>query len=118
MTSNEQVVTYGLVMTQESEGCDYTIGCGTRFVPLPDAVDGAHAGWLARRYMHEDDASHLRNPEQVINKLLVVRVIAEMPVDEWRENLEASDRTRQQQADEAIERATLARLQHKYEGRS
>jgi len=118
LTSNEQVVTYGLVMTQEGEGCDYTIGCGTRFVPLPNAVDGAHAGRLARAYMHEDDASRLRNPDQVITKLLVVRIVTDLPVDEWRENLEASDRARQQQADEAVERATLARLQHKYEGRS
>lgn len=112
--SDADPTTYGLVVTQRGDGCDYTIGCGTRFVPLPDAVDGAHAGRLAREYMHEDDASRLRHPDQEIESLLVVRVVASMPVDEWRENLEAADRDRQRRETEAVERVQLAQLLRKF----
>ncbi len=108
---------YGLVFKQQGDGCDHTIACGTRF-EMFDAANDDEAWELARKRMHKDDGSWLRDGETIIESLTLVRVAVELPVAQWRVDFQAAELQRLRQDSEAIERATYARLHRKFGGAS
>lgn len=106
-------------LTQASEGCDYTIGCGMELVKLKAATrDEATAelkrlvqgyvedGWRQEGYTHE----------QKLKEALLLEVSGAdpMPVQDWYTEADLEDEARERQKIEAEERALLDRLQNKY----
>lgn len=114
---------YGIFIEQEGEGCDYTIGCGMRF-DVFDAPDDAAAQAKAKEMLTsredvEDDDPYLagENDEQTFEKATLVKIVGELPIDEWRLELsDAADDERRARED-AAEEAELQRLLAKRRGR-
>jgi len=107
-------VKYAIVMRQAGGGCDYTIACGTRFEEF-EATDDREAGAFARARMHSDDASWLRG-EVEIERLTLVRVVDDLPVQLWRNDVAAADRQREQQREDEEARAQYAKLHRRFGG--
>jgi hypothetical protein len=99
-----------VVMHQKCEGCDYTIGCGTRIEEFEAKDDDAARGrakeiWLEGEYTDDYE----------LKEMMLVSFVDSMPVDVW------LDEMREHQVKEALryieehERARLAALKEKYE---
>lgn len=105
---------YAIVMRQAGDGCDYTIACGTRFEEFEAENDFA-AAEFAKACMHSDDAEWLRG-EVEIERLTLVRVVDDLPVQLWRNDVAAADRQREQQREDEEARAEYAKLHRRFGG--
>ena len=106
---------YGLVFDQQGGGCDHTIACGTRFEFL-EASSDIEAKGLAHKRLLADDGSWLRDGETVIERLTLVRVVDELPIEEWRNAFQAAERQQRDNDRVVDELAEYRRLQQKFEG--
>lgn len=104
---------YLLVMEQKGEGCDYTIGCGTRAREI-EAVDREDALRQARAIVTELAPA---GGDVELERALLAEGPLELPVEGWRRLAEAEQRARAAAEREAHERATYERLARKYGGR-
>lgn len=106
---------YGLIIKQRGQGCDYTIGCGEKFMVLRAAtLEGARAeaklivwDWLV-------DADKPSQPSLDFARLLMIE--EELPIDEGFHEMRAAPQEAQLEAIEAEERAEYKRLKKKYGG--
>lgn len=108
-------MSFWLVMKQRGEGCDYTIGCGTKVVPLkaetgPEALNEAERMLTSPMYGYVD-----ANSDQLLESAAVVDVVLEFPVAGMVRDREMKKRAVHASQVEAIERAELERLQKKYQ---
>jgi hypothetical protein len=104
------MTTFRLVLVQEEYGCGYTIGCGTKVVDLAArTLDAAEA---EARSIVADDYDERRVAHAWI---ATARVTA--PVATWRSEAASARHAAEKAAAEDRERAELARLRAKYEGR-
>ena len=106
---------YAIVMRQAGGGCDHTIACGTRFEEF-EATDDREAGAQARARMHSDDAEWLRG-EVEIERLTLVRVVCDLPVQLWRNDVAEADRQQAQQREDEAARAQYERLRGRFGGK-
>jgi hypothetical protein len=97
------------VLTQASEGCDFSIGCGVKLVPLdaktPDEAIAA-AKELLREYQHV---------EHRLKSLQILAVAGRFPapLTKWYRDLDNEDLAREQEKERQKDLAELERLQKK-----
>jgi hypothetical protein len=91
------------------EGCDYTIGCNQKFIPLPKATSLEEAETaLLERYGHDDER---------VDKITIYSCPAEgfsVDVAGYRRKVQAARDEERERLNEAAERAQLEALQTKY----
>lgn len=107
---------YFLVLVQSADGCDYSIGCGTRVVPLISVTRGM-AIVEAEEYVANEDHGFLSSKDHELASALVASVEHYVPIDALTLNARSERRRREEAASEAKERAELERLQRKYGAR-
>lgn len=115
---------YQVIIEQEGDGCDYTIGCGTRVLEFernatPNEVlaEVQQALLGEKNRLHgdlEDIAHHLRDGE--IRTIQVTQVVGQLDLKLVRAELRKVDAAARRQAAEAAERAEYERLRRKFEG--
>ena len=88
---------FAIVMKQRGGGCDHTIACGTKLVPL-EADDRGGALAEARRYLVGEDGDRPvyqtgqdNDYDGALEHAYLVRVEDELPVDEIVAELRAAD---------------------------
>ena len=108
---------FAIVMQQRGGGCDHTIACGTKLVPL-EADDRGAALAEARRYLVGEDGDRPvyqtgqdNDYDGALEHAYLVRVEDELPVDEIVAELRAADIARARAR--AIE---VERLQYELRG--
>lgn len=99
---------YAVYLEQDGEGCDYTIGCGSKLVML-DAKTAEDAIEECRRFI---PAEHTHESE--IKSATLVLVGGKLPVGDWYAEVAQRKEAEQAKADEDKERAKLAELSAKY----
>lgn len=78
---------YYLVMSQDGEGCDYTIGCGTKIVPLKSSsIEGARAELPSILKYH--DVGH---PEKLLKACYIVKFAEAYDYNAWLKTQEKAD---------------------------
>jgi hypothetical protein len=101
-----------VILVQEGEGCDYTIGCGVRVVPLRAAtVEDARVE--AERMIHRDG---YLDREGSVEKAVLVTAHEYLPVVTWKANKLLVEKSRVESQERQRELAELERLKKKYEG--
>ena len=104
----------------QPHGCDYTIECGTRLVPLrASSIAGAmlelqaKLGWGPGG--HDSDQYEVDGRE--LDRVRIYEVTREVSVDHegWARDFNAQQDTQRQSDEERRERSELDRLKRKYE---
>lgn len=115
---------FAIVMKQRGGGCDHTIACGTKLVPL-EADDRGGALAEARRYLVGEDGDRPvyqtgqdNDYDGALEHAYLVRVEDELPVDEIIAELRAVEVAAKQARDEEAERQQYDRLHRKFGRRS
>lgn len=116
-----QTTGYALLLRQNGEGCDYTIGCGLRVHPLhATTVEAARAEAIA---LFKDDEYRLDQrdvPTDVgaysITEATIIRIEGSVveEVRTWMAEQKAAEERKRAAKAEAEERSLLARLQAKW----
>ena len=114
MKQNLGHTSFRLVMIQEGEGCDYTIGCGIRVEPLLAASTSEALTEAERKIKGGDEGSQMLEGEYALSRAFVVSAYIDLPLDVWREERRLSKMRQKDRDAEAAERALLAKLQSKY----
>ena len=101
---------FAIVMKQRGGGCDHTIACGTKLVPL-EADDRGGALAEARRYLVGEDGDRPvyqtgqdNDYDGALAHAYLVRVEDELPVDEIVAELRVAENTRKRADIDAMER--------------
>lgn len=113
---------FAVVLKQQGEGCDYSIGCGMTLLML-DASTRDEALIEAKRrilgkpsedayYGYED--SYLVGTEANLESATVVQIEYEFPVKEWYHQILAAQAASDEKQKLAKERAEYERLQKKF----
>lgn len=105
---------YGIVIKQEGEGCDYTIGCGTRFVEFDAPDDVAARDWVREQHTPDEDNTRPylagENNETTFERVTLVKIVEVLPIEAWRDEVAAKARNAIAKRDDAAEKAELQRL--------
>ena len=115
---------FAIVMKQRGGGCDHTIACGTKLVPL-EADDRGGALAEARRYLVGEDGDRPvyqtgqdNDYDGALAHAYLVRVEDELPVDEIVAELRATERVRETEAEADAQRRQYEILRRKFGGGS
>lgn len=115
---------FAIVMKQRGGGCDHTIACGTKLVPL-EADDRGGALAEARRYLVGEDGDRPvyqtgqgNDYDGALEHAYLVRVEDELPVDEIVADLRAQERARDTEAEADVQRRQYEVLRRKFGGGS
>jgi len=101
---------YMVIMVQNGEGCDYTIGCGVKVEPLKartveDARAEAQRIITLDGYLERDGA---------VYKAVLVTAHEDLPVESWKAGLKAVREAEEAEEQRGRELAELERLKAKY----
>lgn len=101
-----------MVLVQDiTEGCDYTIDCGKKFVVLK--ADNYYTACREARELVTDADDGYRG-ERELAKAILVQVREHLPLRQWYGEYDEEVHREQTKAAEDTEKAELARLKEKY----
>lgn len=101
---------YMVILVQDGDGCDYTIGCGVKVKPLKArTVEDARA---EAQHTIMSDGSLER--EDAIYKAVLVTSHEDLPVESWKAGMKALRDAEEAEEQKAKELAELERLRAKY----
>jgi hypothetical protein len=115
---------FAIVLKQDGEGCDYTIGCGMTMMSL-ESKTLAEALCEAKRYfvgtIHEPSHALMlfdrpNPPQPDLKYAKLVQVVEDLPIQEWYDTVVSWDEEKERGAAEAKERAEFERLKGKFGG--
>lgn len=103
---------YMVILVQDGEGCDYTIGCGVKVEPLKartveDARAEAQRTIMSDGYLEREDA---------VYKAVLVTDHEDLPVESWKAGMKAIREAEEAEEQRAKELSELERLKRKYGG--
>lgn len=111
---------YGVVLYQPG-GCDYTIGCGLKVVPLDaeteeEAIKEAKsvAVGIPDYEEQEEYDMHGYHGESKLSDALLISFVGYLPINEWYDEYEAEEKRLKDKEEEDKEKAELKRLKAKY----
>jgi len=107
----ENEMKFILIMEQDGEGCDYTIGCGKQFETIEaDTVEEAKA----KVPEILDYYGCLSCDEKELEKLILTSNPIELPYEEWLQARQDKEAAEEQRAVDAKEKAEYERLKAKH----
>ena len=105
---------YLLIMEQDGEGCDYTIGCGVKQVIFEVDSDAEAIQRTRQLLIHYlGDLASLREA-----RLFPMFPLLALPIEEWRIEEQQKRAEHQKKVNEAYEKSEYQRLKAKFEGES
>lgn len=117
---------YAVVIKQNGEGCDYTIGCGMQTVELKSTtreealrearmiVQGTPDGDYEYGFADTMLIDYDHTTTSRIQYAKLVQIEEDLPVAQWHAELLAAHRRSQEESTEAKERAEYERLRNKF----
>ena len=112
---------FAIVMKQRGGGCDHTIACGTKLVPLEADDRGGALEALAALGPEDGDRPVYQTGQDndydgALEHAYLVRVEDELPVDEIVAELRVAENTRKRADIDAMERQQYDHLRRKFGG--
>lgn len=115
---------FALVLKQNGEGCDYTIGCGMTMMALQSTtLDEALCeakeelvGTIQEPSGRLVETDCRNSPQPALKYATLVQVVEDLPLKEWYETVVLWDAEKEQKKQEAKERAEFERLKNKFGG--
>lgn len=107
---------YLLLLVQNQEGCDYTIGCGMKALPLEaQTVEGARTEAKGIITKSSDDGGDGYLSDYIdLSEALLITAREYLPIGTWRAELKAQEQAATAKEQELKELAELERLKAKY----
>ncbi len=107
---------YIVIKKQFGEGCDYTIGCGTRKdIVEAESIDEIMEKIALSEGKHEPYCSELTGDNELAEVLIIPFDCAiTVDLEPWRQKVQDNIKEYENDQTEANERAVLERLQKKY----
>lgn len=104
------------VMKQHGEGCDYTIGCGMKYVELKAWNEGEALQELKHLVIGDDkDYEGGYTGDSKLEEAFIVKVAAQVNLEAWYHEYAAHWSGEADREKEKQEKEELARLKEKYE---
>lgn len=103
------------IVMQQNGGCDYSIGCGIKIIRI--SGNSLEEATIAAKnfFLSEDGSYYLTSDESKISEACLVESNdEELPIHQWRGELNARKIEKEKKLQEAKELAELERLKKKY----
>lgn len=105
---------YLLVLSQEGEGCDYTIGCGYIYKEITLPSDPENPDFT--KILKEHTVEYYSSDENLLDKAFLIKMehVQELPVQQWYWLARMSEKEQKELEQREKELKTLQYLKNKY----